>query len=159
MAGSGTPATAELTRRQVSYQLHSYEHNTEEGSYGSQAVAQLGTAPARVFKTLVVAVDSGLTVAVVPMTGRLDTKALATAASAKKAKLADAATSQRATGYVLGGISPFGQRNHLPTFVDSSATEHTTIYCSAGRRGLQIELSPHDLIRLTNATLATITRY
>src|SRR5699024_12160739 len=111
MAGSGTPATAELTRRQVSYQLHSYEPNTDEGSYGSQAVAQLGTAPARVFKTLVVAVDSGLTVAVVPMTGQLDTKALAAAACAKKAKLADAATSQRATGYVLGGISPFGQRN------------------------------------------------
>lgn len=158
MGGKATPATAALAGHGIDYRLHSYPHDPARDSYGSEAVEALGVAPERVFKTLVADVDGRLTVAVVPMTGQLDTKALAAAASAKKARMADAATTQRATGYVLGGVSPLGQRGNLPTFIDSSATEYGTVFCSAGRRGLEIELAPSDLARLTDATLAAIAR-
>jgi len=158
MAGKGTPATAALTRQRVTYELHSYEHNADNGSYGAQAVTELGLDPARVCKTLVADVDGSLVVAVVPMTGQLDLKALAATAGGKKAKLATASVTQRTTGYVLGGVSPIGQRSTLPTFIDSSVTAHATVYCSAGRRGLEVELSPADLVWLTAATSAAITR-
>ena len=160
MAGNGTPATAVLATRNVDHKLHSYEHDAAHGSYGAEAVDALGLDPARVFKTLVVEVAGkvGLVVGIVPMTGQLDTKVLAVAAGGKKATLADAAASQRATGYVLGGISPLGQRSKLATFIDSSVTGFDTVYISAGRRGLEIELAPHHLVRLTEATVADIAR-
>ena len=158
MAGKGTPATAVLANRNVDHGVHSYDHDAAHESYGAEAVDALGLEPARVFKTLVAEVDGRLMVGVVPMTGQLDLKALAAAAGGKKARMADADASQRATGYVHGGISPLGQRSRLPTFIDSSVTEFDTVYCSAGRRGLEIELAPHDLIRLTDAYLADIAR-
>lgn len=158
MAGKGTPATAVLARSQVEYTLHPYEHNPNEAAYGAEAVAALGLDAERVFKTLVADVGGELAVGVVPVTGQLDMKALAAAAGVKKAALADTATAQRATGYVLGGISPLGQRSKLSTFLDSSAMDHPTVYCSAGNRGLEVELAPADLVTLTEATVAPITR-
>jgi Cys-tRNA(Pro)/Cys-tRNA(Cys) deacylase len=118
----------------------------------------LGVPPERVFKTLVAEVDGDLVVAVVPVTGDLDLKALAAATGGKRAALAGRAAAERATGYVRGGISPFGQRRRLPTVVDATATGFDTVYVSAGRRGLQVELAPAELIRLTGATLAAIAR-
>lgn len=147
-----------LTRNRVEYTLHSYEHDPNQDAYGTEAVVALGLDAARVFKTLVADVGGKLAVAVVPVTGQLDMKALAAAAGGKKATLADAAAAQRTTGYVVGGISPFGQRSKLSTFVDSSALEHPTVYCSAGARGLEVELAPGDLVDLTDAKVATITR-
>lgn len=158
MAGKGTPATAVLVKHNIEHGVHSYEHDSASESYGTEAVDALGLAPARVFKTLLAEVDGRMTVAVVPVTGQLDTKALATAAGGKKARMADPAASQRATGYVLGGISPLGQRSTLATYIDSSVIDFDTVYCSAGRRGLEIELAPDDLVRLTGATLADIGR-
>jgi Cys-tRNA(Pro)/Cys-tRNA(Cys) deacylase len=125
-------------------------------NYGAEVAAALGVPAERVYKTLVTEVDGALTVAVVPVTGDLDLKALAAAAGGKRAVLADRTLAERTTGYVRGGISPLGQRKRLPTVVDASAAEHETIYVSAGRRGLQVELSPHDLVRLTDAKLAAI---
>ncbi|NIH78726.1 Cys-tRNA(Pro) deacylase [Amycolatopsis viridis] len=156
MAGKGTPATALLTQRKVAHQLHAYDHDPKHESYGLEAAEALGVEPDRVFKTLVAEVDGKLTVGVVPVTGQLDLKALAAAAGGKRAKMAEAAAAQRATGYVLGGISPLGQRSRLPVVVDASAVEFDTIYCSAGRRGLEVELAPADLVRLTSATVAPI---
>ena len=118
----------------------------------------LGVTPTRVFKTLLAEVDDVLVVAVVPVSGSLDLKALARAASGKRAVMAATSRAERATGYVVGGISPLGQRKRLPTVVDESAFAHPTIYVSAGRRGLDIELSPHELVRLTKAATATIGR-
>ncbi|WP_158892465.1 Cys-tRNA(Pro) deacylase [Amycolatopsis anabasis] len=156
MAGKGTPATALLAKQKVAHKLHSYDHDPRSESYGTEAVEALGLDPARVFKTLVAEVDGALTVGVVPVTGQLDLKALAAAVGGKKAKLADTAAAQRATGYVLGGISPLGQRSRLPVVVDTSAEKFETVHCSAGRRGLEVELAPADLIRLTKATVAPI---
>lgn len=156
MAGRGTPATLLLTRQNVPHHVYTYEHDPGHGSYGTEAAEALGLDPARVFKTLVVEVDGRLTVGVVPVTGQLDLKALAAAAGGKKARLAEAAAAERATGYVAGGISPLGQKKRLPTVVDSSVRDFGTIFCSGGRRGLEIELSAADLIRLTGAVLAPI---
>ncbi|PXY21437.1 Cys-tRNA(Pro) deacylase [Prauserella muralis] len=156
MAGKGTPATALLTRNKVEHTLHTYEHDPRHESYGLEAAEALGVEPERVFKTLVAEVDGKLTVGVVPVTGQLDLKALAAAAGGKKAKLADTAAAQRATGYVLGGISPLGQRSRLPLVLDVSAEDFGTILCSGGRRGLEIELAPADLVRLTGAIVAPI---
>jgi Cys-tRNA(Pro)/Cys-tRNA(Cys) deacylase len=156
MAGKGTPATALLAKRKVTHTLHSYEHDPRHESFGLEAVEALGLAPERVFKTLVVEVDGTLTVGVVPVTGHLDLKALAAAVGGKKAKMADPAAAQRATGYVLGGISPLGHRSRLPVVIDASAERFETVHCSAGRRGLEVELSPADLVALTNATIAPI---
>jgi Cys-tRNA(Pro)/Cys-tRNA(Cys) deacylase len=156
MAGKGTPATALLAKRKVAHTLHSYEHDPRHESFGSEAVEALGLAPERVFKTLVADVDGTLTVGVVPVTGQLDLKALAASVGGKKAKMADPAAAQRATGYVLGGISPLGHRSRLPVVIDSSAELFDTIHCSAGRRGLEVELSPTDLITLTSAVVAPI---
>ncbi|HKS44777.1 MAG TPA: Cys-tRNA(Pro) deacylase [Amycolatopsis sp.] len=156
MAGKGTPATALLAKQKVTHKLHAYDHDPKHESYGQEAAEALGVAPERVFKTLVAEVDGALTVGVVPVTGQLDLKALAAAAGGKRARLAEAAAAQRATGYVLGGISPLGQRSRLPVVVDESANAFETVFCSAGRRGLEMELAPDDLIRLTRATVAPI---
>lgn len=156
MAGKGTPATALLAKQKVAHKLHAYDHDPKHESYGLEAAEALGLEPDRVFKTLVADVDGKLTVGVVPVTGQLDLKALAAAAGGKRAKMADAAAAQRATGYVLGGISPLGQRSRLPVVIDETVEKFETIYCSAGRRGLEVELAPADLVRLTSATVAPI---
>ena len=156
MAGKGTPATASLAKQKVTHTLHGYDHDPRHESFGLEAVEALGLDPARVFKTLVAEVDGRLVVGVVPVTGQLDLKALAAAAGGKKAKMADPAAAQRATGYVLGGISPLGHRSRIPVVIDASAEKFDTVFCSAGRRGLEVELSPADLIRLTQAVVAPI---
>ena len=158
----GTPATALLARSGEPFTAHEYAHDSSTASYGTEAAEQLapalGIAPRRVLKTLVARVDDALVVAVVPVTGSLDLKALAAAAGGKRARLAEAGAAERATGYVIGGISPLGQRRRLPTYVDSSATEHATVLVSGGRRGLDLELAPDVLLRLTDARLAAIAR-
>jgi Cys-tRNA(Pro)/Cys-tRNA(Cys) deacylase len=156
MAGRGTPATALLVQRRVAHTLHSYDHDPRHESYGLEAAEALGLAPGRVFKTLVVEVDGQLAVGVVPVTGQLDLKALAGALKGKKAKMAEVVAAERATGYVAGGISPLGQKKRLPVVVDSSSSGFETIFCSAGRRGLEVEIAPGDLVRLTGAVVARI---
>ncbi|MFI1012322.1 Cys-tRNA(Pro) deacylase [Streptomyces sp. NPDC020965] len=154
----GTPATVALTAAGTEFTVHAYEHDPESASYGEEAAEALGVSPDRVFKTLVADVDGELTVAVVPVAGRLDLKALATAVGGKRAAMADPAAAERTTGYVRGGISPLGQRKRLRTVLDDSAAAHPTICVSAGRRGLEVELSPSDLAALTSAVLAPIGR-
>ncbi|MFI0978761.1 Cys-tRNA(Pro) deacylase [Streptomyces sp. NPDC021093] len=154
----GTPATVALTAAGTAYTLHAYAHDPAAPSYGEEAAEALGVTPDRVFKTLVADVDGTLTVAVVPVAGSLDLKALASAVGGKRATMADPAAAERTTGYVRGGISPLGQRKKLRTVLDSSASSHPTICISAGRRGLEVELSPADLAALTSATLAPIGR-
>ncbi|MEU7097468.1 Cys-tRNA(Pro) deacylase [Streptomyces longwoodensis] len=154
----GTPATVALTAAGVDFTVHAYDHDPSHPSYGEEAAEAMGVSPERVFKTLVADVDGALTVAVVPVAGQLDLKALASAVGGKKAAMADPALAERTTGYVRGGISPLGQRKRLPTVLDTSAGGHATICVSAGRRGLEVELSPADLAALTGATLAPIGR-
>ena len=156
---AATPAVRALERARVAHTLHPYdpEHPTDQG-HGEAAVAALGADPRRVFKTLVTRVDGALTVAVVPVSGNLDLKALAAAAGGRRAAMADPADAERTTGYVLGGISPLGQRKALPTVVDESALDFATVMVSAGRRGLQVELAPADLVRLTRARTAAIAK-
>lgn len=156
MAGRGTPATALLTRQRVPHTLHSYEHDPRHASFGTEASEVLGLPPERVFKTLVAEVDGVLTVGVVPVVTQLDLKALAAAVGGKKARMADVAAAERATGYVAGGISPLGQRKRLPVVVDTSAQAFETVFCSGGRRGLEIELTPDDLVTLAAAVVASI---
>jgi len=156
VAGQATPAITVLARAKVMHTLHQYEVDADTPNYGSAVADALGVDQARVFKTLVTEVDGVLTVAVVPVTGDVDLKALAGAVRGKRAGLADRALAERTTGYVRGGISPLGQRKRLPTVVDESATTHATVYVSAGRRGLQVELAPTDLISLTGAVTAPI---
>ena len=131
MSGKGTPATAAATRAGVAYSVHDYAHDPAATSYGEEAAAALGVPPARVFKTLLAAVDGRLTVAVVPVAGSLDLKALACAVGGKRATMAEPAEAERATGYVLGGISPLGQKRRLPTVVDTSALGFETVFVSA----------------------------
>jgi Cys-tRNA(Pro)/Cys-tRNA(Cys) deacylase len=156
MAGRGTPATVLLARLGIEHAVHRYEHDPRRGSYGLEASDALGIAPERVFKTLVAEVDGVLTVGVVPVAGQLDLKALAAAAGGKKAVMAGVAAAERATGYVAGGISPVGQRRRLPVVIDSSALEFPTVFCSGGRRGLEIELAPADLVRAVGARVSAI---
>jgi Cys-tRNA(Pro)/Cys-tRNA(Cys) deacylase len=139
--------------------VHLYQHDPAAMSFGLEAAQALGVSAERVFKTLLADVDGTLVVAVVPVVGSLDLKALATARGGKRAGMAASAAAERATGYVIGGISPLGQRRKLPTVVDLSATGFDTVYVSAGRRGLDLELSPMDLIRVTGATTARIGRH
>jgi Cys-tRNA(Pro)/Cys-tRNA(Cys) deacylase len=153
-----TPATALLDAQRVAYQTHSYPHRAGE-AYGPEAARALGLDPARVFKTLVTEVDGELTVGVLPVTGTLDLKALASAVGGKRAKMAEIKAAERATGYVAGGISPLGQKKRLRVVLDASATGFDTVFCSGGRRGLEVELAPDDLVRLTEATVAAITSY
>ena len=156
---AATPAVRVLERARVAHTLHTYdpEHPSDQG-HGEAAVAALGADPRQVFKTLVTRVDGVLTVAVVPVSGTLDLKALASAAGGRKAVMADPADAERTTGYVLGGISPLGQRKALPTVLDESALGFETVLVSAGRRGLQVELAPADLARLTRACTGSIGR-
>ncbi|MEU1196991.1 Cys-tRNA(Pro) deacylase [Streptomyces sp. NPDC005813] len=154
----GTPATVALTDAGVAFTVHSYEHDPSHPSYGEEAAEAMGVSPERVFKTLVADVDGALVVAVVPVAGSLDLKALATAVGGKRAAMADPAAAERTTGYVRGGISPLGQRKRLRTVLDSSAAAHATICVSAGRRGLEVELSPDDLAKLTDAVSARVGR-
>ncbi|MFI1163793.1 Cys-tRNA(Pro) deacylase [Streptomyces sp. NPDC020801] len=155
---AGTPATVALTAAGAEFTVHSYDHDPAHPSYGEEAAEAMGVGADRVFKTLVADVDGALTVAVVPVAGSLDLKALAAAVGGKRAAMADPVLAERTTGYVRGGISPLGQRRKLRTVLDDSATAHPTICVSAGRRGLEVELSPQDLARLTGAVLAPIGR-
>jgi Cys-tRNA(Pro)/Cys-tRNA(Cys) deacylase len=148
---AATPAIAAAERAGIRFSLHEYEHDPQATSYGLEAVEKLDVEPERLFKTLVVAVDGELRVACVPATAQLNLKALG-----KRAQLADKRQAQRATGYVSGGTSPLGQRKQLPTHLDASALEHGTILVNAGRRGLQMELDPHDLVRVTGARVHEI---
>ncbi|WP_328678822.1 Cys-tRNA(Pro) deacylase [Streptomyces sp. NBC_00322] len=157
-ASGGTPATVALTAAGTAFTVHAYDHDPASASYGEEAAEALGVRPDRVFKTLVADVDGELTVAIVPVAGQLDLKALAAAVGAKRATMADPAAAERTTGYVRGGISPLGQRKRLRTVLDASASAHATICVSAGRRGLEVELSPSDLASLTAAVLAPIGR-
>jgi Cys-tRNA(Pro)/Cys-tRNA(Cys) deacylase len=154
---AATPAVNVLAREKVPHVLHPYDpaHPSDQG-HGEAAVVALGADPRQVFKTLVARVDGALTVAVVPVSGTLDLKALAAAVGGRRAVMADPADAERTTGYVLGGISPLGQRKALPTVVDASALDFATVLVSAGRRGLQVELDPADLVRLTRASTAPI---
>lgn len=156
MAGPATPAIALLSRQRIEHHVHPYSVDADTPNYGAAVADALGVAQERVFKTLVAEVDGALTVAVVPVTGELDLKSLAGAAGGKRAAMADRALAEKTTGYVRGGISPLGQRKRLPTVIDESVTDHETVYVSAGRRGLQVELKPADLIALTDAVTARI---
>jgi Cys-tRNA(Pro)/Cys-tRNA(Cys) deacylase len=154
----GTPATVALTRAGVTFTEHAYEHDPAAASYGTEAATVLGLDPAQVFKTLFVSVDARLVVGIVPVSGQLDLKAVAAAVGGKRAAMADPATAERATGYVVGGISPVGQRRAHPTVLDDSALGFDTVYVSGGRRGLDLGLSPADLVRVPGATVARIGR-
>jgi Cys-tRNA(Pro)/Cys-tRNA(Cys) deacylase len=141
----------------VAHTVHAYEHDPRTTAFGDEAAAALGIDSARLFKTLVVSVDGGkLAVAVVPVAGSLDLKGCAAALGGKRAVLADLTEAERATGYVRGGISPLGGRKRLPVVLDESASSFPTILVSAGRRGLQVELAPEDLVWLSAGTLAAI---
>ena len=154
----GTPATVALTRAGVAFTVHAYEHDPAAPSYGLEAAEVLGLPPEQVFKTLLADVDGALVVAIVPVAGKLDLKALAAAVGGKRAAMADPAAAERATGYVLGGISPLGQRRTLRTVLDESALAFDTVYVSGGRRGLDLGLSPADLVTQTRATTAAVAR-
>ncbi len=153
-----TPGINVAKKAKVAHTVHEYAHDPASVSYGLEAAEKLGIAAARVFKTLVVSLDGReLAVGVVPVSAMLGMKQIAKAAGAKKAAMAAPADVERATGYVLGGVSPLGQKKRLRTFIDASAADFATIFVSAGRRGLEIELSPQDLRALTGASFADIT--
>lgn len=151
-----TPAVAALNRAEIAYTLRSYEHDPRTTDFGDEVVRALGQDPARVFKTLVASIDGRLVVGVVPVGGQLDLKALAAATGGKRATMAAVAQAERSSGYVAGGISPVGQRKRLTTVVDSSADGFPTVFVSAGRRGLQLEIAPADLVQVCGALLAPI---
>jgi Cys-tRNA(Pro)/Cys-tRNA(Cys) deacylase len=153
MAGRETPATRAARRAGIRFQVLEYEHDAASESYGLEAAERLGLDPARVFKTLLATVDGELRVCVLPVSSQLDLRALG-----KRAAMADPREAQRATGYVVGGISPLGQRRRIPTLLDAAAFEHETILVSAGRRGLELELAPGDLAALTGADTLALAR-
>lgn len=155
---AATAATIELTRLGVAFTMHPYAHDPAERSFGDEAARALGLSPDEVFKTLVVMVDDAPTVAVLPVSARLDMKALAACCGGRRAELADLALAQRLTGYVIGGISPIGQKRQLPTLIDEQAWLHDVVYVSGGKRGLDIGLATADLIRATSGTIAAIAR-
>ncbi|MCK9237851.1 MAG: Cys-tRNA(Pro) deacylase [Thiopseudomonas sp.] len=153
-----TPAINLLKKKKINYQIHSYEHDPRAASYGLEAAEKLALDPARVFKTLLVQTEAKeLLVAILPVKNSLNLKQLASAAKVKKLEMADPQQAQRTTGYLLGGISPLGQKKALRTFVDQSAADFATIFVSAGRRGLEIELQAGDLLQLTAGVSAEIT--
>jgi Cys-tRNA(Pro)/Cys-tRNA(Cys) deacylase len=156
VAGRGTPATIALNRAGIAFTVHEYAHDPRHESYGLEASQALGVPAERMFKTLVAEVDGALVVGVVPVPGQLDLKALAAACGGKRAVMAQVSAAERATGYVAGGISPVGQRRRLPVLLDASAMAYATVFCSGGRRGLEIELAPADLVRAADATVASI---
>jgi Cys-tRNA(Pro)/Cys-tRNA(Cys) deacylase len=152
-----TPAIRAVEAAKIAFTLHRYDHDPRAESFGEEAAGKLGLSPERVFKTLVARLDGKeLVLAVVAASSRLDLKKLAAAAGGKKADMADATAAERATGYVVGGISPIAGRKRLPLFLDESALTYQSIFVSAGQRGLQMELSPSDLLRLTGGTTAAI---
>ena len=154
-----TPATAQLNQHGVEYRMHRYEHDPAAESFGMEAVELLGLEPSVVFKTLMARLDDDrgpLVVAIVPVAEMLDLKALARAAGAKRASMAAVADAERATGYIAGGISPFGQKRMHRTFVDESAEICDRVYVSGGQRGLDVSLAPADLIRITDATVVAL---
>jgi Cys-tRNA(Pro)/Cys-tRNA(Cys) deacylase len=156
-----TPAVNAAAAAGIGYRVHRYEHDPAAESYGLEAAVALGLDPGRVFKTLLVAVEGDpkrLAVAAVPVDRQLDLKALAAALDCKRLAMARPRDAERATGYVVGGISPLGQRRRLPTVIDTSVSALESVFVSAGRRGLEIELAPADLVRLTDASLAGIAR-
>jgi Cys-tRNA(Pro)/Cys-tRNA(Cys) deacylase len=154
----GTRATELLARLGIPHTVHRYSHDPRHPSYGQEASEALGVAPERVFKTLVADIDGQLTVGVVPVSGSLDLKSLAAAVGGKRAAMADPVEAERSSGYVTGGIAPLGLRRPLPVVVDESALGYDTVFCSAGQRGLEIELAPADLIRAAAARTAAIAR-
>jgi len=155
-----TPAITALERSGVEYRLHEYEHDPAVTSFGDEAAEALGGVdPVRVLKTLVASVDDELVVAVVPVPTTLDLKALAAAVGAKKAEMADPKAAERSSGYIVGAISPIGQKRRLRTVIDESALGFGTVFCSGGRRGLELELAPTDLVSATGATAAPIARW
>jgi len=152
-----TPAINTAKQSKISYHVHEYTHDAASESYGDEAAQKLGIASARVFKTLVVSIDTKtLVVAIIPVSSMLSMKLMAKAYGGKKATMALKSDVERATGYVLGGVSPLGQKKRLRTFIDSSATQFTTVFVSAGKRGLEIELSPQDLQQLSKATFVEL---
>jgi Cys-tRNA(Pro)/Cys-tRNA(Cys) deacylase len=152
-----TPGINVAKKAKITHKVHEYAHDSSSESYGLEAAEKLGIPESRVFKTLVVNLDNKeLAVGVIPVSSMLSMKLIAKVAGAKKAKMAEPSEVERSTGYVLGGVSPLGQKKRLKTIIDSSAKHHSTIYISAGRRGLEIELSPDDLIKLVNGDLAEI---
>lgn len=153
-----TPAIDQAKKAGISFRIHEYQHDPAAESYGLEAAEKLGVEPARVFKTLVADADGTLIVGIVPVSASLNLKALAAAAGKKRAEMADMAAAERATGYVAGGISPLGQKKRLSTILDKSADAFETIFVSAGRRGLEIELAPADLIKLSTGEMAAIAR-
>ena len=160
MARAATPGIAALLKAGVPHEVVKFEHDPRESSFGAEAVHALteagGVAPEQIYKTLVIAVPNGLAVAILPAAARLSLKAAASALGLAKASMAEPAAAERATGYVVGAISPFGQRKPLPTVVDAGALAWERVYCSAGRRGWDVAVSPEDLLRLTGAVTADI---
>jgi Cys-tRNA(Pro)/Cys-tRNA(Cys) deacylase len=154
----GTPATVALEKAGITFTVHAYDHDPRSASYGLEAADALGLDPDAVFKTLLAEVDGELVVAVVPVSGQLDLKALASAVGGKRAAMADPAVAERTTGYVVGGISPIGQRRRLRTVVDESASARPAVYVSGGRRGVDLGLDPADLVRVLDAQVARIGR-
>lgn len=157
-ASAGTPATVALTRAGIRFTTHAYEHDPRAAAYGLEAAEKLGIEPARVFKTLLATVDGALAVAIVPVADQLDLKSLAAALGGKRAEMADPAVAERKTGYVVGGISPIGQKTALPTVLDETAILCETVFVSGGRRGLDLELAPDDLLAVTGGRYAPIAR-
>ncbi len=154
-----TPAVKMVKLADIPFQTHSYRHDPQHDSYGMEAAEKLGLPAARVFKTLLVSIDGGgLAVGVLPVSSKLDLKALAKVLKVKKLSMAEPRAVERSSGYVLGGVSPLGQKRKLPTVIDISATRFSTIHVSAGKRGLEIELNPHDLANLLDATMAEIAK-
>ncbi|MFV8572195.1 Cys-tRNA(Pro) deacylase [Marinobacter sp. SBS5] len=152
-----TPGILAAKKAKISYTVHEYEHDPSAESYGNEAADKMGVDPNRVFKTLVVATDGKeLVVGLVPVTRMLSLKLIAKAAGTKKAGMADKQDVQRSTGYVLGGVSPLGQKKRLKTFIDATAEQYDTVFVSAGKRGLEIELAPADLAQLTGARFAPL---
>lgn len=154
----GTPATARLTAAGIAFTEHPYHHDPSNRNFGEEAAQALGLDPEQVFKTLMVEVDGALSVAIVPVTGKLDLGAHAASLKGKRAVMADKALAERKTGYQVGGISPIGQKTALPTVIDETVQLFDTVFVSGGQRGFDIELAPDDLIAVTGAVLAAIAR-
>ena len=154
----GTPATVALAAAGIAFTAHAYEHDPANTNFGLEAASALRLDPEQVFKTLMADVDGSLVVAIVPVTGKLDLKALAVAVGGKKAEMADAALAERKTGYVVGGISPIGQKTRHTTVLDETAELFDTVYVSGGRRGFDIEIAPSDLLLITAGITAAIAR-
>jgi len=157
-AAGATPATVALLAARVPFTAHAYAHDAGSTNFGAEAASELGLDPERVFKTLLADVDGALVVAIVPVSGKLDLKALASAVGGKKAEMADPKLAERRTGYIVGGISPIGQKTRHTTVLDETAELFDTVFVSGGKRGFDIELSPADLLRVTDGIIAAIGR-